>query len=608
MSRVHAPWLLAWAGLLALTTWVYLPALSGPLLLDDHGVIEPLLAARADGQPWRDLLISNTGPLGRPVAMASFIGNAVASADLRTWKATNLALHLLTGVLLGALVVTVARAARPSLPAAPAGLLVAALWLLHPLQVSTVMYLAQRMTQLATLFGLLALLLHARGRERGAETRAGRTLILVAWFVAAPLAAFAKESGLLTPYLLAALEFTVYAERARPRWLRILLPAATLAPAAGALFVLATHWQRLILNPYALRAFGPLERLLTEARVLLDYLGWIVAPRRGALGFHHDDMAIAHWPPTAFTWLALALHLGLLGLMVALRRRLPLVALGLALFYVGHALESSVFPLELAFEHRNYLPSAGVLLALVAALAAGLGARRGLALGALPALLYLGVTVSMTPTWGDAGRLYAAMHTAHPHSPRARAQLVEWLLAQRRSDLAEAVLGDDQDAAARLHRLRLACLREGHADPASALAAAARLARPDDMSLEILLWLAERGAAACGIEQGALLTALEAVRDRPMSTPTRLRLYVHTLKLRLARGEFADAAKAAEIAMRIAPRDPMPRYLAAEVALAMGDRAAGRRWLDEGRVLAREQRADFAQIEAGLARALDAPR
>ena len=48
------------------------------------------------------------------------------------------------------------------------------------------------------------------------------------------------------------------------------------------------------------------------------------------------------------------------------------LAFGIAWFLVGHSIESTVFSLELYFEHRNYFPGvglfllAGVLFALVA--------------------------------------------------------------------------------------------------------------------------------------------------------------------------------------------------------------------------------------------------
>jgi len=90
----------------------------------------------------------------------------------------------------------------------------------------------------------------------------------------------------------------------------------------------------------------------------------MVLPRAGRdsdsalLGFYHDDFqASAGW---LTPWTTLPAVLGLLCVALAalvVRRRFPLFAFAVLFFLAGHLLESTVFPLELVFEHRNYLPS-----------------------------------------------------------------------------------------------------------------------------------------------------------------------------------------------------------------------------------------------------------
>ncbi len=46
----------------------------------------------------------------------------------------------------------------------------------------------------------------------------------------------------------------------------------------------------------------------------------------------------------------------------AVRRRAPVLSLGILWFFAGQVLESTVLPLEIAFEHRNYLADYGILL------------------------------------------------------------------------------------------------------------------------------------------------------------------------------------------------------------------------------------------------------
>lgn len=601
----------ALCALSVLTVMLYWPALSGPLLLDDSIVVTPLLRAGQLGHDWRSFLFSDSGPLGRPLAMASFIANAKWSVDLRYWKATNLVLHVLNGWLVHALFCNLARAAgRQRGSARLLALAGTALWLLHPLNISTVMYLSQRMTEIATLFGLLAMLLYSHARMAAVDGRGARLAIAAAFLLCTPLAALAKEIGLLTPFYLLALEVCFFADArwSRPRWLRALLAACTLLPlCAGSLYVVS-HWQTNFAGPYSLREFGPLERLLTEARTLVVYLVWIIVPRRAALGFYHDDVVIAHWPPDITTLAALALLCTLAALAWRGRRRAPLAAFGVMLFFLGHALESSVFPLELVFEHRNYLPAIGICLALASALSHWLDVRRGtLLLGAL-ALIYGLVTASMTPTWGNEGALYSAFAHDHPHSQRARARLVEWLLGRGELVAAARELGDAGDASAQLHRLRIACLRDHEAgSDIAALGVAARMARPDDMSVEFLLWLASQVQdGSCAIDSTALVNTIEAIRDRPLPFNSRFELYVSAAQLRHARGEHALAASAAATAAQLVPGDPYPLYLGVEIALDAGDRSAARALLEAARERARHQHEDFSRMDAGLAAELEA--
>jgi len=591
--------------LAALTVMLYWPALGGPLLLDDSIVVTPLLRAAQLGHDWRSFLFSDSGPLGRPLAMASFIINAQLSLDLRYWKATNLVLHLLNGALVYALCVRLARATgEQGAGVRLVALGATALWLLHPLNISTVMYLCQRMTEMATLFGLLAMLLYAQGRVMGADSGGGRLLIVTAMLICTPLAALGKEIGLLTPFYLVALEVCVFvAPRwSRPRWLRGLLAACTVLPLLIGVVYFASHWHTSFAGPYALREFGPVERLLTEARVVVGYLGWIVMPRRAAFGFFHDDVAIAHWPPDVTTLLAIAALVALAALAWWGRRRAPLAAFGVLLFFAGHALESSIFPLELVFEHRNYLPAIGICVALAALLAQWLDTRRATLLMGILALLYGLVTASMTPSWGNEGALYAAFHHDHPGSRRARAKLVEWSLGRNDLAAAEGALGDASDVSAQLHRLRIACLRDREAGAAiTALTAAAGMPRPDDMSVEILLWLGNQVQdGGCALDSALLVTTIEAIRDRPLPHNSRFRLFMSAAQLRHARGEHALAARATAYAAQLVPRDPYPLYLGVEIALDAGERDAARRLLAQARLRVPLQHEDFSRMDAAL--------
>ncbi|WP_427914250.1 tetratricopeptide repeat protein [Ramlibacter sp. MMS24-I3-19] len=350
---------------------VYWPGLHGGFFFDDgpsilkaEGVRLDTLSIASVQQAWTS---GGAGPSGRPVAQLSFALNHYLAGgfDPFAFKATNLAIHFACGVLVFCLALRLLASARPATEPRHrqvAAAAVAALWLLHPIQLLPVLHVVQRMTSLSALFLLAALLLHLRGREQGG--RSGIAMLALAWIVFWPLSFLSKEAGALFPLFALAWELTVRrsARGSLDRFARTFATVAALALLGTVAYAISPRAQWLW-SGYDFRPFTLVQRLFTEARVLWFYLGLIIAPRLEALGLYHDDIAIS--TSAVAPWSTLPSLLGLVvlaGLVWCLRRRAPLVAFGTAWFLIGHALESTVLPLELAHEHRNYLPIFGVLI------------------------------------------------------------------------------------------------------------------------------------------------------------------------------------------------------------------------------------------------------
>jgi hypothetical protein len=205
--------------------------------------------------------------------------------------------------------------------------------------------------------------------------------------------------------------------------LRRLYLVMTLAGAALYLFwVLPHYWSW---DAYAGRDFNSIERLLTQARVLVMYLGQIVFPLPSQMPFNYDAVEISRGLLQPATTLpALLLVLGLVAWAWAWRTRRPLFSLGVLLFFAGHFISSNVIALELVFEHRNHLPLIGAVLALGDLLIAA-RERGQLQLSWLaPILATLVVAVGTAGAlrahaWGDPVRLAQHHVDIAPDSPRA---------------------------------------------------------------------------------------------------------------------------------------------------------------------------------------------
>lgn len=422
------------------------PGLRGTFIFDDFANLQGLGAGYLGTTSAQFITESSSGPLGRPVAMASFWLQADCWPESPVcFKLVNLGLHLLNGVLIYFLVSGLLQIARYRKPF-PVALFVTALWLLHPIHASTVFYVIQRMNLLAVTFTLLGLIAWLRTRAAAEQQPRG---FLVWGFVAFPaallLAAMSKENGLLLIAYVAAIELclpvTVAARRYRV-WQTLFLFAPIALVAIGLLW----QWQDLVLNGYAKRPFTFEERLLTQLRVVVDYLQLIVAPSGSQIGLFKEGYALSTGLLTPPSTLISAFFIATLTILaITVRKHYALLALGWLWFLAGHAMESTVFPVEIYFEHRNYLPSLGPLLVVVLAGAELLRKlhtplpRRITQAAFIIYLVYIAALASVEARiWGNPLRQAAIWATENPGSPRAQLYLANVLFVLDRKEEAIA--------------------------------------------------------------------------------------------------------------------------------------------------------------------------
>jgi hypothetical protein len=173
------------------------------------------------------------------------------------------------------------------------------------------------------------------------------------------------------------------------------------------------------------RDFNSGERLLTQGRVLVMYIGQILLPLSDRLPFIYDNYAISRslWQP----WTTLPSMLIVIGLIVwawCLRHIRPVFAFGVLLFFAGHFVSSNVILLEMVFEHRNHFPLIGAVLALTdlvlwVSQRLNLGRRVIAIVFIMVVLLLAASTLYQTYIWGDSGRLGQKMTKLVPSSERA---------------------------------------------------------------------------------------------------------------------------------------------------------------------------------------------
>lgn len=596
----------------------YWPGLAGDFLFDDFANLPAL--GRYGGVRDLDslvyyLLSGIADPTGRPVSLLSFLLDARDwPADPRPFKRTNVLVHLGNGLVLYTVLVALGRkltADRRHVQAA--ALLAVALWLLHPLWVSTVLYVIQRQAMLAALFTLCGIRLWIASRDAFTRQQCTRgwLLALVAVPLCGTLAGLSKANGFLLPLLLVVLQVTVLRPAAaagsaamharRASLLFAWLPAATL------LGWLAWQGIGLGLDGHAGRSWSLGERLLSQPRALCDYLHHLLVPGLDATGVFADGFPISRSWRTPWTTVPAIVALATLVIAAWLtRKRAPVFAAAIGFFLAGHAMESSVIMLEPYFEHRNYLPSLLLFWPLAWVLASPGRYRRWLLTGGIGyALVMLLATAAQARLWADPLALAEAWAVQNPHSARAQtyAALQESAsgqphLAERRLDaLLDEYPGEPQYA---INLLDLRCTL-GRASAHDVRRAATAIRSSGGLTLDMSYhWLAATllpgsDAACANLPDAPLQQLLEAAisgADRSANAsvepPSRVQ---HLLALQSLRtGACASTLQAFDQRIGIQPR---PEFVQTQVTLLANNcgAAAGlahlQRYLDEGTPVAR---------------------
>ena len=243
-------------------------------------------------------------------------------------------------------------------------LLAAGFFVAHPLQTQSVTYIVQRMNSLAVMFYLLAWLCYMLGRKTPSPGR--RWTLWAACLVAWLLALGCKPIAATLPLLI--LVYELYFPRDLDlawirRRVRYLLAAVLVVGLVGWWFLGLQPPGEFLQEGYALREFTPAQRLMTQPRVIAGYLGAILVPLPSLLILTPHVVTSTSLLSPATTLPSLLLLVGLLVAAVKFARPYRLASFCVVWFFLHLGIESSIFPLEMAFQHRTYLPLVGVALA-----------------------------------------------------------------------------------------------------------------------------------------------------------------------------------------------------------------------------------------------------
>jgi Flp pilus assembly protein TadD len=342
---------------------LYAKTLTGAFIFDDRNNItdNPHIRLTQITLPGIYSAVHDSPTPNRPLANISFALNYYFHRyNVVGYHAVNIIIHIFNGMLLylflkTTLATPVIRSNAHKYGWVP--YFSAVIWLVHPIQTQSVSYIVQRMNSMAAMFYILSMLLYASGRL--GEDRHKRILLFSGAAVSGILALGSKEIAATLPFFIFLYEWFFFQDL-KPNWIKKKTP---LVIAMGIILILLSiiyfrgNPLEHLLAGYATHHLDMVQRVLSQFRVVIFYISLLIWPHPGRLNIDHNFPPSYTLVDPISTVFAIVAILALLGLAFLLAKKERLISFCI-LWYLGNlVIESSVIGLELAFEHRNYLPS-----------------------------------------------------------------------------------------------------------------------------------------------------------------------------------------------------------------------------------------------------------
>ncbi len=301
--------------------------------------------------------------LYRPVAMASFAVNwYFGQKDVTGYHVVNISVHMLAALFLFLCVATVLTTPRVKEKYGNSrysiALLAAVLWAVHPIQVQGVTYIVQRMASMAGMFYIASFYTYLKARIIFGY---GKKMVLFSvCLLLFVLAILSKQNAVLLPLIIVAAELIFFRNPDKTDIKKMIMAGGGLIFVFAITAVVMLYFDRSnlsFLEQYSSRSFSLLQRLMTEPRVIWYYLYQLIYPIASNFSISHSTIVSTSLISPWTTLPAIVSIFASFGAAIFFARRFPLICFAVLFFLINHLVESTFIPLELVFEHRNYIPS-----------------------------------------------------------------------------------------------------------------------------------------------------------------------------------------------------------------------------------------------------------
>ncbi|MBW1993280.1 MAG: tetratricopeptide repeat protein [Deltaproteobacteria bacterium] len=403
-------------------SYIYSNTLSVPFVFDDVGRIKgnpDISVTEFSLDKFKKAAFGKSSPKKRPVGNITFALNYYFHQySLPGYHIVNIIIHILNGILLYLFInitlrVLKADSSKPkgenkksipeSINSSFIAFFAAFFWLVNPVHTQSVTYIVQRLNSLAAMFFIVSFLFYVKGRisqrqsssttksEKNAKSnlqrvkssklkaqskitalKFGRSLHYL-WFAGSALAWIlalgCKQTAATLPFFVILYEWYFFQDLSREwlkRNLKYFLGILIVFFLVAVLYLGVNPLDRIqSITDYAKEEFTFFERVLTQFRVVIYYLGLLFYPHPSRLRLDYDFPLSHSLINPVTTLLSICAIIGLIVLAFYSARKDPLISFCIFWFFGNLIIESSIIPLAIIFEHRTYLPSMLVCLVFV---------------------------------------------------------------------------------------------------------------------------------------------------------------------------------------------------------------------------------------------------
>lgn len=309
------------------------------------------------------------GELYRPIPCFTFALNWYFGQNIPfDYHVTNIIIHIITAILLYKTILLLFQTPTVSVQKhnvniKAIALLTTLMWALHPIQIQGVTYIVQRMTSMAALFYLAAIYSYLKARLSNSLINKRKHLLLTfLFFICAILS---KENAALLPLSVLLVEFILFPSSGDifSKKIKTFIAFFSLCVLFFSIYYFFSHdFYDNFFDKHGTRPFSLYERLISQASIVVLYLSLLFYPHHNRFSISHDFEIYTSLFQSGSNAFAFLLIFFLIFIGFFCRKKIPLLSFAILFYFINHAIESTIIPLEMVFEHRNYLPSMFIFL------------------------------------------------------------------------------------------------------------------------------------------------------------------------------------------------------------------------------------------------------